>query len=196
MLFMYFLCHSFESGIKSMGVFHQGIAKCCGITFGQASIICSFVIIIIVSQMGLKIGWGTIYNLIFIGLLVDVFDMLQLIPDAETLNQGIMMMCLSMLFNALGSYFYISCEIGCGPRDGLMSVLTQKSGLPVGIVRSGIEFVVFLVGWRLGGQVGLGTLLNIFGIGLFINLVFKIMQFDIAKIKHQTIEIGSRFAKG
>lgn len=199
-LFLCSLCTAFaihsDLGLSPWGVFHQGIAKCLGITFGQASIICSFIIIAIVSKMGLKIGWGTICNMIFTGLFVDIFDMLQVIPDAVTINQGIMMMCLSMLFNALGSYFYISCEMGCGPRDGLMSVLTQKSGLPVGIIRSSIELVVFLIGWRLGGQAGLGTLLNVFGIGIFINVIYKIMQFDIAEIKHKTIGNKIRVVKG
>lgn len=138
--------------------------------------------------MGLKIGLGTICNMIFTGVFVDLFEFLKVIPNAANINQGIMMMCLSMLFNALGSYFYISCEMGCGPRDGLMSVLTKKTGLPIGLVRAFIELSVFLIGWKLGGQVGPGTLLNVFGIGIFINVIYKILKFDITQIHHQTLQ--------
>lgn len=190
-----FALHS-NLGLSPWAVFHQGISKTTGITFGQANIACSFIIILIVSKMRLKIGLGTVLNIIFIGIFVDLFNLLNLIPDAANIRQGIMMMCLSMLFNALGSYLYISCEMGCGPRDGLMSVLTKKSRLPVGIVRAMIEFTVFVIGWKLGGQIGLGTVLNVLGIGIFINTVYKIMGFDVSQIHHRTISNSIQLMKG
>lgn len=115
-LFLCSLCTAFaihsNLGLSPWAVFHQGISRCLGITFGQTSIMCSFIIVMIVSKMGLKIGWGTVCNMIFTGIFVDLFDMLKLIPDASRMSQGVMMMCLSMLFNALGSYFYIrSCNL-------------------------------------------------------------------------------------
>lgn len=199
-LFLCSLCTAFaihsNLGLSPWAVFHQGIAQTLGVTFGQASIACSFVIILVVSKMGLKIGLGTVCNMIFTGVFVDLFDFLHVIPDADSINQGVMMMCLSMLFNALGSYFYISCEMGCGPRDGLMSVLTKKSRLPVGVVRALIELTVFCIGWRLGGQIGLGTLLNVLGIGICINVVYKIMRFDVANVHHRTLYHSIQWMKG
>lgn len=199
-LFLCSLCTTFSIhsnlGLSPWAVFHQGISNVVGISFGQTSIICSFIIILFVNTMGLKIGIGTICNMIFTGLFVDFFDFFDLIPNAENMKQGIMMMALSMLFNALGSYFYISCRMGCGPRDGLMSVLTQKSGWPVGVVRAFIELIVFLIGWKLGGQIGIGTLISVVGIGFVINSVYKTMQFDVTKIKHRTLEYGFGTMKG
>lgn len=190
-LFLCSLCTVFaihsNLGLSPWAVFHQGIAGKAGITFGQASIGCSFIIILIVSKMGLNIGFGTICNMIFTGVFVDLLEVLKVIPDAANIRQGVMMMCLSMLFNALGSYLYISCGMGCGPRDGLMSVLTQKSRLPVGIIRGMIELTVFLAGWKLGGQIGIGTLLNVLGIGIFVNVVYRIMEFDVTEVRHQTL---------
>lgn len=181
-----FAIHS-NIGLSPWGVFHQGISKTIGITFGQASIICSLIIIIIVDKMGLKIGLGTVFNMIFTGLFVDMFEFLNVVPTAKTLNQSIMMMCLSMFFNALGSYYYISCEMGCGPRDGLMAILTKKTRLPVGLVRGTIELSALLIGWKLGGQVGFGTVLYVFGIGLFVNGIYKMMKFNISNIHHRTL---------
>jgi uncharacterized membrane protein YczE len=59
----------------------------------------------------------------------------------------------------LGSALYITCGLGPGPRDGLMTALHHKSGVRIGRVRMGIEGTVLLGGWLLGGTVGLGTLL-------------------------------------
>ena len=59
----------------------------------------------------------------------------------------------------IGSSLYITCGLGPGPRDGLMTALHNKTGVRIGRVRLAIEGTVLLVGWRLGGDVGLGTLL-------------------------------------
>lgn len=199
-LFLCSLCTEFaihsNLGLSPWGVFHQGISKKIGISFGQTSIIVSMLLVLVVSFMGLKVGIGTICNMLFIGIMVDVIDFFRLIPEASSINQGIMMMILSMLFNAIGSFLYISCGLGCGPRDGLMSVLTSKTNLPVGVIRAAIEGSVFLIGWMLGGTVGIGTVLNVFGIGVFINMFYKIMNFKISEVHHLTIKAGLQFRKG
>ena len=177
-------------------VFHQGVSKLLGISFGQVSILCSLAIIIIVSALGQRVGLGTILNMLLIGWLIDFFDYFHLIADAGSLAQGTMMIFLSMIFNALGSCFYIACGLGCGPRDGLMSALTQKSHLSVGLIRFTIEGVVFLVGWKLGGQIGLGTVLNVFSIGFIINGTYKIMDFNIASVHHQTLTETLHYLRG
>ncbi|MDD3402861.1 MAG: hypothetical protein PHQ72_05825 [Hespellia sp.] len=190
-----FAIHS-NLGLSPWGVFHQGIARKMGISFGLTSIVISLMIVLIVSFLGLRVGIGTIYNMLFIGIMVDVLDYFHLIPDAASMGQGIMMLVLSMMFNAIGSYLYISCELGCGPRDGLMSVLTMRTHLPVGMIRCAIEGTVFLTGWSLGGTVGIGTVINVFGISVFIDLFYKMMDFQISKVHHHTIWESIRFMKG
>lgn len=174
-------------GMGSWSVFHQGLSKNLHISFGQISIMCSLIIIIVVSLIGLLPGIGTILNMLVIGWLVDFFDFIRMIPIAGNMAVGILMMIVSMILYAYGSYLYISCEMGCGPRDGLMSELTKKTHLPVGIVRFFIEGSVFLVGWRLGGQVGIGTIIYVLGTGICMNLVYKVMKFDIASVRHRTL---------
>ena len=56
-------------------------------------------------------------------------------------------------------------NLGPGPRDGLMIGLQEKTNLPIAIVRAFLEVSVVVVGWYLGGTVGIGTLLFAFGIG-------------------------------
>lgn len=174
-------------GVSPWSVFHQGISKLTGITFGQASIISSFFIIFLVWILGLKPGLGTVLNMLFIGWIIDIFDYFGLITDAGNIQQGIMMIFLSMVFNGVGSCLYIGCGLGCGPIDGLMSVLTKKLRLPVGVIRFGIEATVFLIGWKLGGQVGLGTVFCVIGIGPIVQTVYRMLDFDITAVKHKTI---------
>lgn len=197
-LFLCALSNSFELhcglGLSSWGVFHQGLSRLLHISFGQASIVCSLIILLFSGANGLRIGLGTVLNMLLIGWMVDLFDAFCLVPDAAALPQGMMMLWLSMLFNAFGSCLYIGCALGCGPRDGLMSVLTKKTGKPVGLVRTVIEVGVLLIGMLLGGHAGIGTVLIALFIGTVVQFVYKVMDFDITSVQHQTI--GRRTAKG
>lgn len=49
--------------------------------------------------------------------------------------------------------------------DGLMVGLCRISGWQIGLVRTLLEGSVCLIGWLLGGVLGLGTLLFAFGVG-------------------------------
>ena len=60
---------------------------------------------------------------------------------------------------------YLIANLGAGPRDGLMTGLQKKTKSPIALVRVSIEIFVVLLGWFLGGIVGIGTLLFAFGIG-------------------------------
>ena len=174
-------------GLSPWSVFHQGLSATFGISFGQASIITGAAVIILSSSMGLDVGAGTILNMILTGVFVDVFEYFGMMPDAMNLSQGTMMILISILFNAIGSYFYMGCEMGCGPRDGLMSILTCKIRLPVGLVRFMIEGSVLLTGKLMGGQVGPGTVLYVAGIGIFVNVVYSSLNFDVKRLHHQSI---------
>lgn len=183
-------------GSSPWSVFHLGLAKHLSITFGQASICTSFVIIAVVSLLGLKVGVGTILNMLIVAWIVDFFDYFNLISDASNIGQGILMTVFSMLFTAIGSYFYIGCELGCGPRDGLMCSLTQKTHFPVGLIRSAIELSVFLIGLKLGGKTGLGTLMIVLFMGPLIQILYKIFDFDVSVIKHKTLCESLNILKG
>ena len=141
-------------------------------------------------------GLATILNMLVIGWMVDFFDYFHMVTDAVSLSQGFMMIFLSMIFNGIGSCLYISCGMGCGPRDGLMSILVQKTGLPVAFIRSAIEASVFLIGWQLGGRIGVGTAIIVICVGPCVSRIYKIMHFDIAAVKHQTLTETLRLKKG
>ena len=72
---------------------------------------------------------------------------------------------VSVLLVGLGSGIYLIANLGPGPRDGLMTGLTRVTNLPIAFVRASIEISVVLIGWYLGGTVGIGTLIFAFGIG-------------------------------
>lgn len=180
-------------GLSPWDVFHQGLTNVIGITMGQASIIVGVVIVIITSILGLKAGLGTIANMIVIGCFIDLIMYMKIIPVCNNPFSGILMMIGSLFASAIGSYLYIGCEMGCGPRDGLMIVLVKLTGKPLSLIRFCIEMGALIIGWFLGGFVGIGTLVTAFGIGYCVQIIFKLFKFDVKLLKHKNIKEGFEF---
>jgi len=174
-------------GLTPWDVFHQGLAQQLNITMGVATQITGAVIIIINLFMKIDIGWGTVGNVYFIGLFFDLIDQSKLIPIYQALVPRILMMFLGMFLVSLGTYLYLSAQVGSGPRDGLMVALTKNLKLPVGIIRSAIELSALAIGYLMGGFVGWGTIILSLGLGFFIQTTFSIFKFDVNKIEHRVI---------
>jgi len=97
------------------------------------------------------------------------------------------MMFLGLFIISFASYFYIGSGFGAGPRDSLMVAIERKTGLAVGISRGIIEGSAVVVGWFLGGPVGLGTVLAALGISFCIQAVFSLMKFEATMVTHETL---------
>ena len=175
-------------GLSPWDVFHQGVSKLSGITMGQASIMAGLLIVILDWVLGEKVGLGTICNMLFIGIFMDLLMLNNLVPIFNNIIARVIMMFLGMFIIGIASYFYIGAGLGSGPRDGLMVSLTKKTGKSVRFVRNCIELVVLVVGYFLGGTVGLGTLIMVIGGGYFVQFAFVIFKFDVKKVQHKFID--------
>ena len=168
-------------------VFHVGLSETLGMSIGVASIVTGIAIALLALIIGEKLGLGTVLNMVLIGVFLDAILALAFIPVATLFWPGVLMMISGLFVIALGSYFYIGSGFGAGPRDSLMVALTRKTRLPVGVIRGGIELAAVLVGWRLGGMVGLGTVLAAVLIGFCVQLTFRLLRFDPTSVKHESL---------
>jgi len=158
-----------------------------GISIGLASIITGIVIVLFVTITGEKIGIGTISNILLIGIFIDLIIFLDIIPLSENFLIGIVMLLIGLFVISLGSYFYIKSAFGTGPRDNLMVVLNRKTKLPIGVCRSIVELIATVVGWLLGGMVGVGTIISVVAVGFFIQMTFAVFKFKAAEVKHENV---------
>jgi uncharacterized membrane protein YczE len=146
-------------------------------------------IVALVFLLGEKIGLGTIFNMFMIGLFMDLILFLDFIPLFNHFWIGTLVHILGLFIISLGTYFYISSAFGAGPRDSLMVAITRKTGLPVGLCRGIVEISVVLIGWLLGGMVGLGTVISAFSIGFCVQITFRLLRFDPTQVKHETFGV-------
>lgn len=178
-----------QIGYAPWDAFHVGLGKTFGISIGTASILTGIVIGIITIILGEKLGIGTILNMVLIGLFLDIIMAFHIIPVLDNMFLGIIMVIAGMFIISLASYFYIESGFGAGPRDSLMVAITRLTGFKIGICRGSIELVAALVGWALGGMIGIGTVISAFAIGFCIQTTFKVLKFDATAIKHETMDV-------
>jgi uncharacterized membrane protein YczE len=165
-------------GTGPWSLFHVGLANITGLTLGQITQIVGLVIIIISWKLGNAPGLGTIANMIFIGFFIDIIIFVGIIPFQTQLIWQIFQLILSIIITAVGALFYLRTQLGAGPRDGLMVVLTRILDKPVSYVRIPMDVLVSIMGYFLGGPLGLGTFITAIGLGYFMQLFFKIGKFN------------------
>ena len=97
------------------------------------------------------------------------------------------MLIAAIIIMGIATYFYLQVELGAGPRDGLMEGLVRKLNKPVWLVRGSIEITALIIGYLLGGPVGIGTLLLAVAIGPSVQFAFKIGKYDSKKVQHMSL---------
>ena len=149
-------------GAPPWDVFHQGVAKQAEISVGKIIVMTGFMLLFLWIPLGQKPGLGTILNALEIGLVADVA--LQVIPEPKNFLIRATMVVVGIVVVAIGTGLYIGSALGPGPRDGLMTGLAKR-GIPIKVGRTAIEITVLIVGFTLGGQVGVATFAFAFGVG-------------------------------
>ena len=149
-------------GVDPWDVLHQGVARQTGVRIGSVVILASLLVLLLWLPLRQRPGFGTAANAVVVGVTVDAA--LAVLPDLEALPARFAFLSVGVVLNGIATGLYIGARLGAGPRDGLMTGLAAR-GLPLGAVRTAIEVGVLAIGWGLGGQVGVGTLVYAVSIG-------------------------------
>ncbi|MEV5498322.1 hypothetical protein AB0M50_23280 [Nonomuraea fuscirosea] len=153
-----------ESGLGNnpWGVFHQGLSLLTGMSLGTAIIVVGALVMLLWIPLRQKPGFGTVSNVIFIGLFADAS--MYVLPTPGHLVVEVFYLTTGVVTLALATVLYIGAGLGPGPRDGIMTGL-MRLGLSVRTSRLLIEVTVLIAGWLLGGTAGIGTLVFALAIG-------------------------------
>ena len=173
------------SGVSPWTVLAQGISSKTDLSIGLATFLISIFILIFWVPLKQVPGIGTILNAIIIASAIDLT--LGFIPKPELIYLKILQASFGILIVGIGSGIYLASNLGPGPRDGLMIGLQQKTNTSIPLIRTIIEITAVTVGWFLGGIVGIGTILFVFGIGpcvgVGLTLVEKVSKKRINKLE-------------
>jgi len=138
-------------------VLSEGISLNSNLNIGQATFFVSLMVLFFWIPLKQKPGFGTLANIVVIAAAIELG--LLIIPEVNNLALKVFYVLFGILLVGIGSALYITCGLGTGPRDGLMTGLHYRTGVRVGRVRLGIEVVALTTGALLGGSLGVGTAL-------------------------------------
>lgn len=163
-------------GVDPWNVLHLGVSRHTGIPVGTVSVLVGLVVLAGWIPLRERLGVGTIANTIIIGVVIDI--VLPRLPHAHTMAGRWAMLLLGAALAGPGVGLYIGARLGPGPRDGIMTGFAKR-GHSVRVVRTAIELSALLVGWLLGGTIGIGTV--VFAVTIGPNVHFWLERLDMGE---------------
>jgi uncharacterized membrane protein YczE len=161
-------------GNAPWSVLAQGVSGKLDITMGWSTFAISSLVLLLWIPLKEKPGFGTLSNIVIIATAIQIG--VSIFPEQSNFALGVVYCLIGIGMVGLGSALYITCALGPGPRDGLMTALHNSTGVRIGRVRLAIEGSVLVAGWLLGGTVGLGTLLFALLIGQSIAIALGVVS--------------------
>jgi uncharacterized membrane protein YczE len=175
-------------GVDPWDVFHAGVAGRVPLTFGQVTIVTGALVLLLWWPLRQWPGLGTIANVVVIGLAADAG--LALLDAPDGLPAQLALLVVGIVLNGVAGGLYIGSQLGPGPRDGLMTGFARRTGLSIRLVRTLIEVLVLVVGWTLGGPVGLGTVLYAVSIGPLVQFFLPRLTLRLTPLPARTPTIA------
>jgi uncharacterized membrane protein YczE len=173
-------------GNAPWSVFSQGISKHTPLSLGWSTLLISTLVLLGWIPLKQRPGFGTIANIVVIAFTLQIgTDFFPI--QHHTMWIRFLYVFVGIAFIGLASAFYITCGLGPGPRDGLMTGIHRVTGIRVGRVRLAIESIVFSIGWACGGRVGIGTL-------LFALLIGNSVAISLGLVRHLEDAIQHRWS--
>jgi uncharacterized membrane protein YczE len=155
-------------------VLAQGVSRHSSLSIGAATLAISLVVLLAWIPLRERPGMGTLANAVVIALAIDV--MLRVLPQPRHTGGRLAEVLTGIACIGLGSGLYLTTWLGPGPRDGWMTGLARRTGLPIATVRLSIELTVLVAGWLLGGRVGIGTVAFALTIGYAVTAAMHLLQ--------------------
>ncbi|MEI6405019.1 MAG: YitT family protein [Actinomycetes bacterium] len=161
-------------GQTSGTVLAQGISKHLNCSIGWSTLYISVSVMLLWIPLRQRPGIGTLINIVLVSVSIDV--MMKIIPVQTNLIAQLAQVLVGVFVFGVASALYITCNLGAGPRDGLMTGLNKKFNWPIAKVRLAMESIMLIGGWLLGGQVGIGTVIYTLLVGETIALCFGLVK--------------------
>ena len=175
-------------GAAPWDVFNLGLSKSIGILYGTASISVSVAILLIDISMKESIGIAMFIDAIVVGKSVDFFNYVDFVPTPSNLPASIAMLFAGLFVLGYTQLFYMKAALGCGPRDTLLVGLKRHlPKIPIGVISIALLGTATLIGYLLGGPVGIGTIICALFQGPIMAFAFKTLHFDATGIKHESL---------
>ena len=176
-------------GLDPWNVLHEGLTHLLPVSFGVVTILSGLVVLLLWIPLRQPLGIGTVINIVVVGVVADLA--LWALPTPEPMGMRIAFLVGGVVLCGLGGAIYLGSHLGPGPRDGLMTGLVTRTRWSVRVVRTGLEATVLVLGFLLGGTVGVGTVLFAVAIGPLIQFF---LPWAAAPFDEPPVSVGAECA--
>ena len=177
-----------DIGLAPWDCLSMGVSRKVGYSYGIVHTVISIIILVIDILLKEKIGYDTILDALLVGNYVDLIDHIITLPQFHSIPISCIMVIIGLFIMGYGQYFYMDAAQGCGPRDSLLIALGKRfPKTPIGVVQTVLVGIALLIGWLLGGPVGIGTVISVFGMGTALQIVCKILHFEPRDVVHKNV---------
>lgn len=167
-------------GLAPWDVLHYGLWQTFGLTIGTWAILVGAVIVIFTAVALKRLPKVGVYiNMFTIGIFIDIFN--YLLPDVNGWIMHTLIFTAGLFVMAFGIAFYITPNLGAGPRDTLMLFFIEKFNLKLSSARNMMEIFALLAGFLLGGPVFIGTIIIVFLLGRLIEKFLPLTRWMLIK---------------
>ncbi len=180
-----------DLGVNPWDVLHIGISNQTGISIGRVIQGVGLLLVTVSYFLKVRLYIGTVLNMIFLGLFVDLVIGWGYVPQPDLLWQRILLYVAGVIIFGFGVAVYISANLGAGPRDSLMLALTKASSFRVGTIRTFMEIAAAAIGFLLGGPLGVGTVIFAVTIGFFMEMGFTVISYIKKTASYERIWNGA-----
>lgn len=169
-----------DLGLAPWDVFHQGLGNHLGIGIGWAGAVTSIGVLLLWIPLRMKFGIGTILNALVIGPSAELF--LKIVETPDNIVMRWVFMLGGIVLMGLGSALYLPARLGAGPRDGMMVGLNKKFAFSIRLSRTLVEVAALMIGFFLGGTVGLGTLVIAVCLGPTVQAMLQARRWFVERV--------------
>lgn len=168
------------AGVDPLTMFEEGLGRTLGTATGNITLGVNCVMLALAFSINRRRIWvGTAITALLLGPFINLsamaMDAMGLLPPAGWAGKLIFNVA-GVLLCGVGIAVYLLPDFGVGAMEVVMIFLSEKLHLPYGPVRVGMDCTWGVLGFFLGGTLGVGTIIGAFGIGTSMDLCLRWLQ--------------------
>lgn len=151
-------------GVDPASVLELGISHTVNVSYGTAAALLNIFILSLVFIIDRRyIHLSSFIAIFAIGYTADgVNFLISILSQGEsTLWEKLLMLLLGLLIMSVGIATYIIADLGVGAIDLVAEIISDKMHLSYRLVRITSDASFVIIGYLLGGTVGIGTLIAV-----------------------------------
>jgi uncharacterized membrane protein YczE len=174
-----------DLGLGPLFAVQQGISEHLHITLGHAVMVAGATLCVVAALLRTWPGPGTVSLPFIVGVIVDA--VLPHMPDLNGIVVRLLVVVVGTSMMTLGGALVIRARIGAAAPDLCMLALSQRTGRSNRAVRLAMEGSWLVMGWLLGGTIGVGTVITGLLIGPSLHFWIQVVHSEEPQHEHVVV---------